>query len=261
MKSIMFDLLKIIFLLLLPISVSALPSFGKVTAKSWVVSDGNGRILDGDNIDSIRSIASITKVMTSMIVLDAQQNLDEYIKPYTRRELIQLAMVRSDNQASLILCDRYPGGRQACHNAMNAKAAELGMTSTKFIESSGLRAENVSTARDLIKLAIAAQHYPEIVKASKSPHIKISVSTKKWLIFNNTNPIIGKRHDILVSKTGWIRASGGCLLMLLDTDIGKRVVIVLNSDNTRTRIPEAEFLLEYVRDDEQQLPHWSMGLY
>jgi serine-type D-Ala-D-Ala endopeptidase (penicillin-binding protein 7) len=254
----MLNLIKILFLVTL--TSTALAQSFNVTAKSWAVADGKGRIIDGDKVDSIRPIASITKVMTAMIVLDAQQDLNEYIKPYTRRELIQLAMIRSDNQASLTLCDRYPGGRKACHAAMNAKAEQLGMKDTRFVEASGLRAENVSTAKDLIKMAIAAQHYPEIVQASKLPHIRISVSKKKWLIFNNTNPIIGKRHDILVSKTGWIRASGGCLLMLLDTDIGTRVVIVLNSDSTRTRIPEAEFLLEYVRDDDQQLS-WPMGLY
>lgn len=71
--------------------------------------------------------------------------------------------------------------------------------------------------------------------------VKIKIK-KKWLIFRNTNPIIGQRHEFLVSKTGYIRASGGCIVMLVDTEIGRRIVVVLGSKNTRTRIPEAEFI-------------------
>ena len=65
---------------------------------------------------------------------------------------------------------------------------------------------------------------------------------KKWFVFKNTNPIIGQRHDFIVSKTGWIRAAGGCIVMMVDTDVGRRIVVVLGSKNTHTRIPEAEFI-------------------
>ena len=101
---------------------------------------------------------------------------------------------------------------------------------------------NVSTAEELVTLVLEAQKYPEIVTASTSSQIKIKMK-KRWLVFNNTNPIISKRHqDFIVSKTGYIRASGGCIVMLLETDIGRRLVVVLGSKNTRTRIPEAEFI-------------------
>jgi D-alanyl-D-alanine endopeptidase (penicillin-binding protein 7) len=181
--------------------------------------------------------------MTVMVVLDAHQDLDEYIRPYTRRELIQLALVKSDNKAADQLCNYYLGGRVSCVTAMNAKARELGLPNTHFIEPTGLSIMNVSTARELITLVKTAQHYPEIVEASKLSQVKIQIK-KKWLVFNNTNPIIGKRHDFIVSKTGYIRASGGCIVMMLDTDIGRRIVVVLGSKNTRTRIPEAEFIAE-----------------
>ena len=212
-----------------------------ITAKSWLVADGNGKILDGENTNQQRSIASITKLITAMVVLDAKQNLDEYIKPYTRKEMIQLALVKSDNRSSLDLCKHYPGGSAACVTAMNNKVRSLGLTKTRFVESSGLSVMNVSTAEELVKMVIAAQHYAAIVDASKTSQVKIKLK-KKWFVFHNTNPIIGKRHDFIVSKTGYIRASGGCIVMMLDTDIGRRIVVVLGSKNTHTRIPEAEFI-------------------
>jgi len=212
-----------------------------ITATSWLVADGSGKVIDGANTTQVRSIASISKLMTAMIVLDAHQDLDEYIKPYTRKELLQLAIVHSDNRATDMLCNNYPGGRYSCIRALNAKANELTLSNTRFMDPTGLSVFNVSTAEELVKMVIAASAYPEIVVASKMSEVKIKLK-KKWLIFRNTNPIIGKRHDFIVSKTGYIRASGGCIVMMLDTDVGRRVVVVLGSKNTHTRIPEAEFI-------------------
>jgi D-alanyl-D-alanine endopeptidase (penicillin-binding protein 7) len=212
-----------------------------ITAQSWLVANAEGKIIQGENTEQQRSIASITKLMTVMVVLDAHQDLTDFIKPYTRKELIQLAMVKSDNNAALLLCDHYPGGKTDCIRAMNVKAQTLGLTRTKFIEPTGLSVMNVSTAEELIKIVLESAKYPEIVETSKTSQVKIKLK-KHWFIFNNTNPIIGKRHDFIVSKTGYIRASGGCIVMMLDTDIGRRIVIVLGSKNTQTRIPEAEFI-------------------
>lgn len=222
-------------------SNAAMANSLSITASSWLVADGTGSIIKSENIDQVRSIASISKLMTVMVVLDAQQDLQENIKPYTRSELIQLALVKSDNKAAQMLCEHYPGGKDPCIRAMNQKAISLGLSQTKFVEPTGLSVFNVSTARELIKLVLEAQNYTEIVGASKTSQVKIKIR-KKWLVFNNTNPIIGKRHDFIVSKTGYIKASGGCIVMMLDTDIGRRLVVVLGSKNTRTRIPEAEFI-------------------
>ena len=212
-----------------------------LTAKSWLVADGNGHTLQSENIHEVRSIASISKLMTVMVVLDAKQDQDQYIKPYTRKELIQLALVKSDNEAARVLCNNYPGGRDSCMNAMNSKARELGMPNTRFIDPTGLSVFNVSTAEELVKLVLKARDYPEIVSASKTSEVKIKLRNK-WFIFKNTNPIIGQRHEFIVSKTGYIKASGGCIVMMLDTDIGHRIVVLLGSKDTRTRIPEAEFI-------------------
>ena len=213
----------------------------RITAPSWLVADGTGKIIQGENTKDVRSIASISKLMMAMIVLDAKQDLDEYIKPYTRRELLQLSIVHSDNKATDILCNNYPGGKHSCVRALNVKADSLGLINTRLTEPTGLSVFNVSTAEELVKMVMAASTYPEIVHASKTSQVKIQIK-KKWLVFNNTNPIIGKRHNFIVSKTGYIKASGGCIAMMLDTDVGRRIVVVLGSKNTHTRIPEAEFI-------------------
>jgi D-alanyl-D-alanine carboxypeptidase len=205
------------------------------------VADESGRVIQSQNIEQQRAIASITKLMTAMVVLDANQNLEEQIGKYTRGETIQLALVHSNNKAAETLCVYYVGGRDACIRAMNNKARMLGMTNTKYVEPTGLSVFNVSTATDLVKLVIAAKEYSEVIVAAHTPQVKIKMK-KRWIFFNNTNPIIGKRHEFIVSKTGYIRASGGCIAMMIDTDVGRRIVIVLGSKNTKTRIPEAEFI-------------------
>jgi D-alanyl-D-alanine carboxypeptidase len=213
----------------------------KITATTWAVADGNGNVLDSENIHQQRSIASISKLMTVMVVLDAHQDLDERVDAYTRKELIQLALVKSDNTAALTLCKHYPGGSASCVRSMNIKAQFLELHKTQFVEPTGLSVFNVSTGEELIKLVMAASQYPVIVESSKTSQVKIKIR-KKWLVFNNTNPIIGKRHEFIVSKTGFINASGGCIVMMLDTEIGRRIVVILGSKNTKTRIPEAEFI-------------------
>jgi D-alanyl-D-alanine endopeptidase (penicillin-binding protein 7) len=212
-----------------------------ITAQSWLVADGDGKIIQGENTTEIRSIASISKLVLAMVVLDAKQDLDEYIKPYTRRELLKLSIIKSNNAATDILCNNYPGGRSNCIKSMNDKARSLSLSNTRFVEPTGLSVFNVSTAEELIAIVTAASHYTEIVEDSKTSQLKIK-NRKQWFTFNNTNPIVGKRHNFIVSKTGYIRASGGCIVMMLDTEIGRRIVVLLGSRNTSTRIPEAEFI-------------------
>lgn len=208
-----------------------------ITATSWLVANSDGDIIQSENMYQQRSIASITKLMTVMVVIDARQELEEYIKPYTRRELIQLSIVRSDNRSSEELCKHYPGGRHQCIQAMNQKAKSLGMINTHFSDPTGLGVMNISTAYDLVKLVRAAEYYNEIVESSKMDVVKIK-QKKKTLVFKNTNPLVATK-EFVISKTGYIRASGGCIVMMLDTKIGRRIVVLLNSKNTHTRIPEA----------------------
>lgn len=242
--------MKSLFLLALLVTSNAFSM--NVTAQSWLVADANGKILQGENMDSSRSIASITKLMTAMVVIDAGQNPKQLLGKFTREQHIQLALVKSSNDSAITLCNNYPGGKPSCIRDMNQKAIALNMSNTKFAEASGLSPMNISTTKDLLQLTIAASYYPEIVEASKTPQVKIQ-NKKKWFLFNNTNPIIGKRHSFIVSKTGTTTAAGGCIVMMLDTDIGRRIVVVLGSKNGKTRIPEAEFiaLQEYQLESER----------
>ena len=211
-----------------------------ISAKSWVVADVNGKIIKGANTNDLRSIASITKLMTSMVVIDANQNLDEKINDISRRQHLRLALIRSNNHSSDLLCEHYPGGYQACVDAMNAKARSLKMRDTSFVDASGLDDDNVSTSSSLIKLVLAAQQYPLIVKSSQTPKMRIKLD-EGYFSYKNTNPLVSKKF--IVSKTGYIRAAGGCIALLMDTNKGKRVVIILGSKNTHTRIPEVKYLV------------------
>jgi len=211
-----------------------------ISAKSWVVADVNGKIIKGANTNDLRSIASITKLMTAMVVLDANQNLDEKINDISRRQHLRLALIRSNNDSSDLLCEHYPGGYQACVDAMNAKARSLKMRDTSFVDASGLDDDNVSTSSSLIKLVLAAQTYPLIVKSSQTPKMRIKLD-EGYYSYKNTNPLVSKKF--IVSKTGYIRAAGGCIALLMDTNKGRRVVVILGSKNTHTRIPEVKHLV------------------
>lgn len=243
------------WIILFSLLVSA-PANANITAKSFLVTDMTGDTILEKNADDIRPIASITKLMTAMVVLDANQDLNEEItlnnslrktyhtrlprsvKSLSRQTLINLAIVKSDNLAAYTLCANYPGGVDNCVRAMNTKAVSMQLANTHYTDPTGLDETNVSTARDLALLVLQANTYKQITDASGMPAVSIKVK-KKWWQFGNTNPLVKNSDNIRVSKTGYINASGGCLVMLVDTDVGERVVVLLNSRNTRTRIPEA----------------------
>jgi D-alanyl-D-alanine endopeptidase (penicillin-binding protein 7) len=225
------------------------------------VSDINGKILGGDDIDKVRPIASITKLLTVMVVMDLNPNMNEKLtlttklqdrlplknQTLSRADLISMSIIHSSNRAAYTLCEHYPGGLPRCIEAMNRKLKSLKMENSIVYDPTGLDKRNVSTARELIYLTKAASEYSNIVYASRKSEIKIQVK-KKWFVFRNTNPMIGHYQNIVVSKTGFINDSGGCITLLLDTSEGERIVVVLGSKNTHTRIPEAEFIYELYKD-------------
>jgi D-alanyl-D-alanine endopeptidase (penicillin-binding protein 7) len=218
-----------------------------VTAVSWLVSTDSGQIIQGKNTQLSRSIASITKLMTAMVVLNSGQDLDQLITDprlgsHSRRELIQMAMIKSNNAAAYSLCEHYTGGVTECVKAMNQQAQALGMINTKFVDPTGLGIMNISTAEDLVKMTSAAQYYPELVQASNTAVLKIS-NQNKLQILHNTNPAVARRQDLVISKTGYIKAAGGCVVMMVKQGELSKIVVVLGSQTTRTRIPEAELLI------------------
>ena len=238
---------------ILTLATSSVYADQTLTAQAWLVADHNGKILEGSNTTEIRSIASITKLMTSMVVLDAGQSLTEiipkklYNKQLTRETLIDLAIVKSDNNAAKLLCDYYPGGYDSCITAMNNKAQSLQMNQSTFTDPTGRMHTNVSTAEDLIKLVFAASTYPLIVQASNMDAVRWNVSKKKNVELRNTNTLVGQGYKFLVSKTGFINKAGGCIVMMIDTVYGIRTVVLLGSKNTKTRIPEAHMLSQVIR--------------
>jgi D-alanyl-D-alanine endopeptidase (penicillin-binding protein 7) len=241
-------MIRILIILACLLNFSANAQTVPLTAQAWLVADSNGKIIEGSNMTEIRSIASITKLMTAMVVLDSGQSLTEiipkklYNKQLTRETLIDLAIVKSDNNAAKMLCDYYPGGFKQCVEAMNAKAVSLQMNSSVFTDPTGRYHTNVSTAEDLIKLVFAASTYPLIVEASNMDAVRWSLTKKKTAEFRNTNSLVGNGYKFLVSKTGFINKAGGCIVMMMDTANGIRTVVLLGSKNTKTRIPEAKML-------------------
>ena len=237
-----------IFVLLCLLHLNVNAQTVPLTAQAWLVTDSNGKVLEGSNMTEVRSIASITKLMTAMVVLDSGQSLTEiipkklYNKQLTRETLIDLAIVKSDNNAAKMLCDYYPGGHNSCVEAMNQKAVSLQMNNSTFTDPTGRYHTNVSTAEDLIKLVFAASKYPLIVHASNMDAVRWPLTKKKTAEFRNTNSLVGNGYKFLVSKTGFINKAGGCIVMMMDTANGIRTVVLLGSKNTKTRIPEAKML-------------------
>jgi D-alanyl-D-alanine endopeptidase (penicillin-binding protein 7) len=223
----------------------------QIKAKSWLIADGQGNILEQENIEIQQPIASITKLMTAMVVLDANESLEQPLKKkfrgltVNREQLIYLAVVKSDNVAARMLCENYHRGYITCIDDMNHKAKILDMDNTTFADSSGLDNRNLSTPKDLIKLLLAAEKYPLIVSASNRAVGELVKKKNKKLIkwrYTNTNPLVVK-YNVIVSKTGYVRASGGCLVMSAVIKGQKRLFVVLNSSSTRTRIVDMEALL------------------
>jgi len=216
------------------------------SAKSFLVASEDGTILREQDSDTVRPIASISKLMVALLA--SEQDLTESLAiptkrqvhssiPYkvaslTRYELLTLALVRSDNFAAQILCSNLP----SCVERMNEKAQETGMISTHYEEPTGLSKGNVSTARDLLKLLIVASSSNTIREISRQA--KAEISTNKRLIkIHNTNPLTSK-YDIVLSKTGFTNPAGGCLVMIMNSAIGQRIYVLLGSRNGHTRIPD-----------------------
>jgi D-alanyl-D-alanine endopeptidase (penicillin-binding protein 7) len=212
--------------------------------------------------DEVTPIASLTKLMTAMVTLDAGLPLDapiaidtedfDYLKGTSSRlrmgaelprgEMLRLALMASENRAAASLARNYPGGTDAFVAAMNEKARALGMTRTRYADPTGLSARNVSTASDLARLVAAAADYPLIREFSTTPSHYVEVQpTGQVLGFNNTNRLVANSGwDILLSKTGYIREAGKCLVMLVSIASKPFVIVLLDSAGKYTRLGDAE---------------------
>jgi D-alanyl-D-alanine endopeptidase (penicillin-binding protein 7) len=225
--------------------------------------------------DDVTPIASLTKLMTAMVTLDAELPPGELIEIDSddfdylkgtrsrlrmgallpRSEMLRLALMSSENRAASSLARNYPGGTPVFVAAMNAKAAALGMTRTSFADPTGLSAQNVSTANDLATLVAAAAQYAEIRDFSTTPSHYVSVQPSGQLLgFNNTNRLVKSADwNIQLSKTGYIREAGKCLVMLATISSKPFVIVLLDSAGKYTRLGDAQRVRHWL-ETGQALP-------
>ncbi|MGA3324142.1 MAG: D-alanyl-D-alanine endopeptidase [Terriglobia bacterium] len=213
--------------------------------------------------DRVVPIASITKLMTAMVVLDAKLPLGETLKisnddrdlvmgtisrlpigcALSREDMLHLALMASENRAAAALSRYYPGGRPAFIQAMNAKAAELGMAKTHFVNPNGLTNENLSTAFDLAKLVRAADQYPLIREFTTDTRYDVRIG-RYVLSFFNPDRLVGRPDwNIEVQKTGFTNAAGRCLVMLVNAEGRSLIMIFLDGDGKLTRYADARRVL------------------
>jgi D-alanyl-D-alanine endopeptidase (penicillin-binding protein 7) len=211
-------------------------------------------------------IASITKLMTAMVVLDAHLPMDVEISvaedqhnikraksrlrvgmTLTRSKMLRLALMASENRAALALARSYPGGIPALVVAMNAKAHVLGMENTRFFEPTGLDSENVSTAQDLVKMVSAAVHYTLIHQYTTTASLSVDNLNGRTIRFGNTNPLVRNASwDIGLSKTGFINEAGQCLVMQANINHRPVIIVLLDSWGKRTRVGDANRIRQWM---------------
>ncbi|MBR9857964.1 MAG: D-alanyl-D-alanine endopeptidase [Gammaproteobacteria bacterium] len=231
------------------------------SVSTYVTDMKSGKLLFKKNADVVMPIASLTKLMTAMVVLDAKLPLNEKItftlldkermyngysrirmaSQLSRGETIRIALMSSENLAAAALAGNYPDGYDAFIDAMNNKAKSLGMADTTFVDSSGLSPKNVSTADDVAKMVHAAYQYPEIRKYSTTAvHTAYFKNPKYKLGYTNTNLLArGKKWTVELSKTGYLDVAGHCLAMITKIEGKKILMVMLDAQGKLTPVGDA----------------------
>lgn len=216
------------------------------------------------------SIASLTKLMTAMVIIDSNLDLNETVtitkgdfdrikgttsrlwlgSELTRKQLLTIALIASDNRAASAIANSYPGGKLAFVKAMNVKAKQLDMFDTMFTDPTGLDKNNISTAFDLVKMAQASNQYPLIRELTTSSYYEAFIKNKnKTLNYNNTNLLVRQGlWDIDVSKTGYIREAGKCLLMQTKVIDKPIIMVFLESYGKYTRTADAKRVKQWLEN-------------
>jgi len=222
------------------------------------------------NPDQVRPIASITKLMTAMITLDYDRDLARTLplsrrvksnlplRNYSREQLLQAMLVRSDNAAAETLANDYPGGREAFVNKMNDQAREWELVQTSFEDPSGLGANNISTVKDLSELLRISSFYWMIRHSSTTKQIAIETSFKKRIrmihLYNTNSPLLFEFDNIVVSKTGLTSRAGWCVGMVVEQNSQQYAVIVLGQKSKQHRLREVERIM-YNRIIDNRIPN------
>lgn len=236
-----------------------------------VINADTGEMLYSKNSSRTMPIASITKLMTAMVVLDAHLPLDEIITisdadvdkvkhtssrlavgtSLTRREALLLALMASENRAAASLARTYPGGTAATVAAMNRKAAELGMTHSHFADGTGLQMQNMASPTDLVRMVKAAHNYPDIRRSTTTAEYSL-VAGHRVLPYRNTNSLVkNDTWSIDVSKTGFINEAGKCLVMHARVNSTPVVIVLMDSAGRYTRIGDANRVKKWLESAVQ----------
>lgn len=237
---------------------------------AFVMSLDDRQIHYQKNIDTVQPIASITKLMTAYVVIKGGQSLDEIITiseedmdrlkgtgsrltygtQLTRREALLLALMSSENRAANALGRHYPGGLEAFVKQMNATARQIGMTRTRFVEPTGLSPQNVASAQDLSKLLAVVYREPLIHQFSTSDGYTVTTNDGKIQNYKNSNRLIrNDKWDIHVSKTGYIKEAGRCIVMITKMNGKDMAVVLMNANGGVTRFSDAIRIKHIVQND------------
>ena len=249
--------------------------------KALIINQNTGEVLFAKNTNQPTPIASITKLMTAMVMLDAKLPQDEmiaisegdidYLKgtgsrlsvgtQMKRGEFLQLALMASENRAASTLATNYAGGKAAFVKAMNAKAHELGLNNTHFVDPTGLDSENVSTAEDLAKMVQAAYQYAEIRAATTTADREVYLDGREYPVtFKNTNGLVREGEwEIGLSKTGFINEAGRCLVMQATIAGEPMIVVLLDSYGKLTRIGDANRIRKWMEYNNSELKATTTG--
>ena len=247
---------------------SSLEGDPHLRSASALVIDIDGNVIYGKDIDTIRPIASITKLMMAMVIIDSGVDLQEkitvtrddrdlvqltgsrleYGATLTRKQLILLAIMSSENRAATALGRTFPGGMTQFVAQMNARAAQLGMRDSHFADPAGLKVENMSTASDLVKMVTAAYGYPLIRQASTTRRLEVyPYAGRGPLTYGNTNRLLkNESWDIALSKTGYINEAGRCLVMQANIEGESVSIVLLNSFGKLTPFGDSNRLRKWM---------------
>jgi len=238
---------------------------------AMIVNQNNGEVIYQKNAYSVGSIASLTKLMSAMVILDSKIDLNKKIKISKQDidrlkgtgsripigtlisgyDLLKISSMSSDNRAASALSRAYPSGKKGFIKAMNIKALKLGMHNSKFADPTGLNKRNKSTARDLVRMVEAAYQYPLIRKITTTPQEAFKIGKRKNEIgYVNTNRLVRKgTWDIGLSKTGFTRDAGRCLVMQATINNEPVIMIFLNSYGTLTRFADAQRVKKWIKKE------------
>mgnify|MGYP006282752461 CR=1 FL=1 len=260
LSSVLAGLLMLVLSVVMPAAVATQThGLNLASAAALVMDNESGQVLYGKNADSVLPIASITKLMTAMVVLDANLDPEERLTvtnedvdwlrgshsrlavgvTLTRDEMLRLALMASENRAAFALSRYYPGGREAFVQSMNLKAIVLGMRGTRYADPTGLSSSNVSTAEDLARLVRAGHEYDKIREYSTMSNFALNVGGRPMQFRNTNGLVMSPDWEIGLSKTGFINEAGRCLVMQAKLAGRAVVIVLLDSVGRYTRTADA----------------------